>query len=68
MVCFLPSGFDRLRPMQRSASEDIPKETLIQMIRKLLRSDLELSFLVKLEQQEIEQLIAAIRGRIDASR
>ncbi len=45
--------------------ENIPKETLIQMIGKLLHSDLDLSFLMKLQQQDIEQLVAAIRGRID---
>jgi hypothetical protein len=54
--------------MERPADENIPKETLLQMIRKLLRSDLDLAFLMKLEQREIEQLIAAIRGRIDTSR
>jgi len=38
------------------------------MSRKLLRSDLDLAFLVKLDQKEIEQLIAAIRERVDGSR
>lgn len=54
--------------MQRSAEESIPKETLLEMIRKLLRSDLDLAFLMKLDQKEIEQLIAAIRERVDGSR
>ena len=54
--------------MQVTASENIPKETLLQMIKKLLRSDLDLDFLLKLEQREIEQLVAAIRERIDESR
>jgi hypothetical protein len=51
--------------MPSIGNEEIPKETLIQMIKKLLRSDLDLTFLAKLEQREIEQLVAAIRGRID---
>lgn len=51
--------------MPSLCNEEIPKETLIQMIKKLLRSDLDLTFLVKLEQREIEQLVAAVRGRID---
>ena len=51
--------------MPSPGSEEIPKETPIQMVTKLLRSDLDLSFLIKLEQREIEQLVAAIRGRID---
>jgi hypothetical protein len=53
-----------MQPMQGPASENLPKETLLQMIKKLLRSDLDLTFLLKLEQREIEQLIAAIRERI----
>ncbi len=54
--------------MQDQASENIPKETLLQMIEKLLRSDLDLDFLLKLEQREIEQLVAAIRERVDGNR
>ena len=54
--------------MQSPVSETIPKETLPQIIRKLLRSDLDLTFLLKLQQREIEQLIAAIRERIDEGR
>ena len=54
--------------MQGPASENIPKETLLQMIKKLLRSDLDLTFLMKLEQREIEQLVAAIRERVDRDR
>jgi len=50
--------------MQGPPNQSIPKETLLQMIKKLLRSDLDLTFLLKLEQREIEQLIAAIRERI----
>jgi len=50
--------------MQGPVSENIPKEKLLQMIKKLLRSDLDLTFLLKLEQREIEQLISAIRERI----
>jgi len=54
--------------MQDPVSENIPKETLLAMIRNLLRSDLDLTFLMKLEQREIEQLVAAIREGIDANR
>ncbi|OPY77740.1 MAG: hypothetical protein A4E65_02628 [Syntrophorhabdus sp. PtaU1.Bin153] len=60
--------FDTLLPMRRPAGENIPKETLLEMIRKLLRSDLDLAFLMKLDQKEIEQLVAAIRERVDGSR
>jgi len=54
--------------MQDPTTKNIPKETLLQMITSLLHSNLDLTFLVKLEQREIEQLIAAIRGRIDEYR
>ena len=54
--------------MKNPAGESIPKETLLQMIRKLLRSNLDLAFLLKLDQEEIEQLVAAIRERVDDSR
>ena len=60
----------RLFEVQSSASatDNIPKERLLQIIKKLLRSDLDLTFLMKLEQREIEQLVAAIRERVDGSR
>ncbi len=45
-------------------NENIPKEKLLEIIGKLLRSDLDLTFLLKLEQREIEQLVAAVRERI----
>ncbi len=54
--------------MSVPASENIPKEKLLEIIRKLLRSDLDLTFLIRLEQRELEQLVAAIRERIDGNR
>lgn len=66
VFCGLP--LIHYKPMQGPNSESIPKEKLLEIIKKLLRSDLDLGFLMKLEQREIEQLIAAIRGRIDAGR
>jgi len=54
--------------MQGMASENIPKENLLQIIGKLLRSDLDLTFLLKLDRREIEQLVAAIRDRVDGNR
>jgi hypothetical protein len=54
--------------MQAPASENTPKEKLIQIIQKLLRADFDLTFLMKLERREIEQLIAAIRERVDENR
>ncbi len=53
--------------MQAPANENISKEKLLEIVRKLLRSDLDLTFLMKLEQREMEQLVAAIRERIDGN-
>ncbi len=53
--------------MQAPANENISKEKLLDIVRKLLRSDLDLTFLMKLEQREMEQLVAAIRERIDGN-
>jgi len=60
--------FDKIRPMRDPASESIPKETLLQIVKKLLKSDLDLTFLINLEQRQLEQLVAAIRGRLDGNR
>lgn len=68
IVLYFVPYVDRLRSMQGPVGENIPKETLLQMIEKLLRSDLDLTFLLKLEQREIEQLVAAIRERVDGNR
>jgi len=35
------------------------------LIEKILRTDLSLDFLLKLEKEEIEMLVVSIRGRID---
>lgn len=53
--------------MQAPAHENISKEKLLEIVQKLLRSDLDLTFLMKLEQREMEQLVAAIRG-VDGNR
>ncbi len=41
------------------------KEKLIEKIKEMLKTDLDLSFLAVLKQEEIESLIACIRYRID---
>ena len=41
------------------------KDQLIKKIIELLRTDNDLSFLIKLEKNEVETLIARIRDRID---
>ena len=52
--------------MNRKTSKDaLTKDRLIKIIRELLRTNLDLGFLVKLEKNELETLVACIRVRID---
>ena len=41
------------------------KEKLVEKIRELLKTDMELQFLLDLKREEIETLVACIRDRID---
>ena len=41
------------------------KDKLIEIIQTLLDTDIDLSFLLKLDQNELEVLAASIRGRVD---
>ena len=41
------------------------KERLIEIIKEILQTDLDLSYLSVLKQEELENLIACIRYRID---
>ena len=41
------------------------KEKLIEKIKEILKTDSDLSFLLQLEQSDVETLIACIRDRVD---
>jgi hypothetical protein len=41
------------------------KEELLEKIKKILKTDSDLSFLLQLEQSDVETLIACIRDRVD---
>jgi hypothetical protein len=41
------------------------KEELVDLLRKILKTDASLDFLFKLEPEELETLIACIRDRIE---
>lgn len=43
----------------------IGKGVLIQLIRRILKSDGDLNFLLKLEARELETLVACIRVRLE---
>ncbi|MGD0237160.1 MAG: hypothetical protein ABSC55_21855 [Syntrophorhabdales bacterium] len=47
--------------MGRPTKTDIPKEELVKIIQKLLKSNLDLAFLLQLEKEDLETLVAAIR-------
>lgn len=42
------------------------KEDLIARLQRLLKTDIDLSFLLRLEEENIETLIASIRERVEA--
>jgi len=41
------------------------KEELLEKIRELLKTDIDLDFLLILKEEELERLVACIRDRVD---
>jgi hypothetical protein len=41
------------------------KEQLVETVRKLLRTDQDLDFLLQLKQKDFETLVAVVRDRVD---
>jgi hypothetical protein len=44
------------------------KDNLIKIIKGILKTDIDLNFLLQLKERELETLTACIRGRIDRAR
>ena len=44
------------------------KEELVEKIKELLKTDIDLDFLLELKKEEIESLVACIRDRVDQIR
>ena len=44
------------------------KEKLIEIMQGILKTDVDLSFLLQLKEREIEMLVACIRERVDQAR
>ena len=42
------------------------KESLIEILKKVLKTDADLEFLTKLDESELEMLIASIRDRVES--
>jgi hypothetical protein len=53
--------------MTRHPADTIPKEKLLQIIKRLLNARDDLDFLVQLEQDDLERLLVAIRARVEGS-
>jgi hypothetical protein len=50
---------------RRKSEEILTKDRLIEIIRGLLKASVDLSFLLKMDQSELETLVACIRDRVD---
>jgi hypothetical protein len=44
---------------------DVPKEKLLQILKKLLDCDLDLGFLLQIDDKHLEQLVVAVRVRME---
>jgi hypothetical protein len=52
--------------VKRKKSEEIlTKDRLIEIVRGLLQTNADLGFLLKMDQSELETLVACIRDRVD---
>jgi len=59
-----PALFIRVISMRLRWGELMTKEELIKKIRALLKMDDDLDFLLKLQEEELERLVASIRDRV----
>ena len=50
---------------RKKAEENLTKDKLVEIIAGLLESNADLGFLLKMEQGELETLVACIRDRVD---
>ena len=50
---------------QKKPEEILTKDRLIEIIRGILGTSVDLGFLMKLNQNEVETLVACIRDRVD---
>ena len=56
------------QPKGGSGSGSIGKEKLLHILKKLLDSDLDFGFLRLIDERSLEQLVAAVRARIEKER
>jgi len=48
-----------------SAEANMTKEKLVDKIKELLKTDADLNFLLSLNREELETLVACVRDRVD---
>ncbi len=51
--------------MIEAIGERMGKKKLVEKIKELLKTDIDLDFLLELREEEIERLVACIRDRVD---
>jgi len=56
------------QPMDGSATDSIGKEKLLQILKNLLDCELDLGFLLQIDDKSLEQLVVAVRARIEKGR
>jgi hypothetical protein len=55
-----------LKPLNyRQAAKNWTTEDLVEMVKKVLRTDMDLDFLFKINPRDLEFLVACIRARMD---
>jgi hypothetical protein len=54
-----------IQPVGGSGVGDVPKEKLLQILKKLLDCDLDLGFLLQVDGKSLEQLVVAVRVRME---
>ena len=57
-----------IQPKGGSESGRVEKEKLVHILKKLLDSDLDFGFLRLIDERSLEQLVAAVRARIEKER
>jgi hypothetical protein len=57
--------YNRSKVKRKKSEESLTKDKLVEIITGLLESNADLGFLLKMEQAELETLVACIRDRVD---
>lgn len=64
MVCNHPNQLG-WHSSEQKGNNKLNNEKLVEILKKLLKTDVDMSFLLQLEKTELETLIACIRDRVE---